>query len=127
MGAVKVPAASRLLLPPAEGLWGHPMGATIVQDSTCEAGGAVCSGRSVHARMAEGAEQTSGTSVPLRCPGSTPDLGTRLHADAQGDISTPGWTPVGCCNGGVAVPMSCWLSWHAPLSQATATTAGGEP
>lgn len=82
MGAVEV-----LLLPPpppAEGLWGGPTGAPVGQDSAREAGGAVCSGRSLHARMAGGAKQASGTSAPLRCPGSTPDLGTCLRTAARG-------------------------------------------
>lgn len=68
-----------LLLPLAEGPWAGLTGDPVVQDSAFRAGGAVCSGRSVHACMAGGAKQASGTLHPW-CPGSTPDLGTCSHA-----------------------------------------------
>lgn len=92
-------------------LVGRPLAGPAVQDSGCKAGGAVCSGRNVHARMDRGTKQTSGTSAPLGCPGSTPDLGTHLHRGAaQGYISLLSRLRGGC-------PCVLLSIWHVPQSQ----------
>lgn len=85
----KMPLAGPCLLPTPcipryPLLEGRPCGWSCVQDTGCKVGGAVCSGRNVHAHMGRGAKQALGTSAPLRCPGSTPELGTHLHTAALG-------------------------------------------
>lgn len=67
-----------------------------------------------------GTKQALGTSAPLRCPSSTPDLGPIC---TWGDISLLRWTYMGSHILEVAVPMCCWPSRHVPTIQAASTTA----
>lgn len=100
------PASCHLPLSQGIHCCGEARGWSCVQDSGCEAGGAVCSGRNVHAR---GAKQASGTSAPLGCPGSTQTWGPTCTQLLRADISL-------LSHSEVAVPVSCWPSGmsHSP-------------
>lgn len=128
MGTARVPAALGLLVPPAKGLWRGPMGAPVVQNSACKAGGAVYSGRSVHACMVGGCQATLGRLCAARVSWQHPRAGDAFARRCSGVTSH-------CWAGHLQAPMFWgWLSpcptghpGMSPLSQAAATAAGGEP
>lgn len=125
MGAVKVPVALGLLLLPAKGLWEGAMGARVVQDSACKAGGAVCSGRSVHAWGCQASlRHLSTPQVSQQHPRPGDLFARRCSGVTSHRQAGHPWAPMFW---GWLSPCPAGHPGMSPLSQAAATAAGGEP